>query len=227
MKRLIAFMIIMALVMPSFALAVEAGAKVEANAYAFSFFGYTIIIAAADANVQGDSATFAIIKDADNEMGELLANYRLGNTFGRMVSTMARVALRPLSDRLVEEKTGEETTEDGLLEEEAEEKPPTHGQIVSAFVHELIRIRREARETEKAEAKEELKLKIQERVRDRIKAKSKIHDPNAADDESEGIQPSEEDTQENENAASGRVKIKVQSKNRAEIGWTDDAQKDD
>lgn len=203
MKRLIAFMIIMALALPSFALAVEAAAlpkaavegevEVQANTYTLSIFGYTFIIISANKDVEEDSTTLAIINDGRGEVGELVANYRLGNTFGKMVSLMARATLRSLSERRAEEEEAEvEGDDEAVAPDNAEETELTnHGQIVSAFAAELIAARREAKLGGVIQTKDQLKLKIQDRVRDRIMLKLKIHgevdieEPASAEEEEE------------------------------------------
>ncbi|MDI6800118.1 MAG: hypothetical protein QMD53_05570 [Actinomycetota bacterium] len=262
MKRLIALMIILALALPSLALAVEEEGtlpvtegeteEVEANTYAFTIFGFTFVVIPADKKVEGDSGTFAVIKNGEDEVGELLSNYRLGNLFGKIVSTMARITFRPLSERLAEEEAEaegdiipseeEETdseTEEGTVpgEDEIRERPVTHGQVVSAFVHELIRMRREIRTTEQIESKDQLKLKIQDRVGEKIMLKLKIHDPEVEEAEVDaknfrstprpnaklgGVENFDWTAYENETW--GQKKIGAKKRNHIKNGKTDEAE---
>lgn len=178
MKRLLALVLVFSLVFPAFAWAVEGDEPLppaeeitvpeegteETTSYAIRIFGYVIVVVPGAEESPATVGLFAA--GEDGAPTEEISSFTVGGILGQAVSTVAK------------------TVSPG----------PEHGKVVSAFVHEAIRVRKEAREQAKEEEKEEKRAEIRQRQEER----------KALKEEAREQRPLEKETRKNERQKGGR-----------------------
>lgn len=152
MKKLFVLAIVFLLIFPAFAWAVEeeplppgeettapeettplAGRTDETTTYAIHLFDYVIVVIPGSDETPTTVGLFTA--DASGTAIEAIASYTVGGILGKAVSAIAQ------------------TVSPG----------PGHGKVVSAFVHEAIKARKEVRDQEKEEKKSEIRQRVEEK----------------------------------------------------------------